>query len=147
MSYIDYNLILSDAQSLAAITATSTYSVDMQAAGFGHNDELYVQFLVNTAFTITAGASITMALWVSNETTLSSLSLAATKIVKWDSTNASAGAVLATMHIGPDILKYDSGGGSYRYLYAIYTLSSTVSVGKIDAYLLKDIDMTMDKVL
>ena len=149
--FLDYQAILDDAASItAAGNPTSTYYIDMLSTGFGHNDECYAQFLIDTSFTITAGASITCAIWVANETTFSSASLVASKIVKWDSTTASAKYVLATLHIGPDVYKQNwssTTDSPYRYLYAIYTLTTAVSAGKIDCRLVKDIDMTMDKVL
>jgi len=146
--YIDSNLIFSDAQSITT-TGSSTYYVDMLSTGFGHNDELYIQFLVDTAFTITSGASITMALMMANETTFASNAVVATKNLLWDSTTATAGYVLWTAHIGPDIYKPGSISGTdspFRYLYVQYTLADKVAAGKIDARMVKDIDMTMDKV-
>lgn len=147
---IDNNLYLSDAQTITA-TGTSTYYIDMLSTGFGHNDELYAQFLVNTAFVVTAASSITMAIWIANETTYASASLVSSRIVKWSDVTtltgtAGAGVVLATLHLGPNVYKQD-GTTPFRYLYAIYTLSDAVSGGKIDGYLIKDIDLTMDKVL
>lgn len=148
--YIDNNLILSDAQSITA-TATSTYYVDMLSTGFGHNDELYAQFLVDSTFTTTAGASITLGIVIANETTLASQSNVVSKSVLWTTATAASGAVLATLKIGPDVYKPGSISGvdaPFRYLFAVYTLAGgVVSGGKIDCRLVKDIDMTMDKVL
>lgn len=145
--YIDNNLILSDAQSVTT-TATSTYYIDMLSTGFGHNDELYAQFLVDTAFTITSGASITVALMVANETTFSSTSVVAMKTILWNSTTASADYMLANMKIGPDIYKPGSISGTnspFRYLYATYTpVGGVVASGKFNARLVKDIDMGLD---
>ena len=147
---LDYNLILSDAQSVTT-GATSTYYVDMLSTGFGHNDELYAQFLINTAFTITSGASITCAIMIANETSLASKAVAVSKIVMWDSTNASANYPIATLKIGPDVFKRGSITGvdaPFRYLFAEYTLAGgAVAAGKIDCRLLKDINLTMDKVM
>ena len=144
--YIDSNLILSTAQAIT-VAATSTYYIDMLSTGFGHNDELYAQFYVDTSFTITSGASITLTIMLGNETTFASTSVAVMKTVLWNSTTASSGYLLATMHIGPDVYKQD-GDNPFRYLYATYALpGGAVSAGKIDARLVKDIDMTMDKVL
>lgn len=146
---IDNNLYLSDAQAVTT-TGTSTYYIDMLSTGFGHNDELYAQFLINTAMVVTAASSITMAIWVANETTFASQTLVASRLILWSTVTTltgtvGAGVVLATMHIGPDIYKQD-GTTPYRYLYARYTLDDLISGGKIDSYLVKDIDMTMDKV-
>ena len=152
---IDNLLILSDAQTAVTVAATtSTYYIDMLAAGFSHNDELYAQFLVDTAFSVTAAASMTMAIVISSETTFASQSIVASRTLNVDSiksaaTTIAAGTVLATLKLGPNLFKQDPGAGtaSYRYLFA--TLSSTVLMadGKFDCRLVKDIDMTMDRIL
>lgn len=158
--YIDSLTILSDAQSLAAAAqATSTYYIDLLATSYAHNDDLYAQFLIDTAFTVTAAASLTMAIVISNETTFSSTSTVVSRSINWDSfttssatTTAAAGQVLATLKLPPEVYKLDGGVANgtlsgYRYLYATYTGSVASSGGKIDCRLVKDIDMTMDKIL
>ena len=154
---IDYQLVLSDAQTATTVAATtSTYYIDMLSAGFSHNDELYAQFLVDTAFTVTAASSITMSIIISSETTFSSQSLVCSRVINVDNftttaaTNTiAAGKVLATLKLGPDLFKQDPGAGtaSYRYLFATFAGSVTMASGKFDCRLVKDIDMTMDKVL
>lgn len=152
--YIDSNLILSDQQTVLT-TATSTYYVDMLSAGFGHNDELYAQFIVDgTNLGVTTTASLTLAIWVANETSLASQSLVIerkllmSEVPGISSTTIATGNVLATMHIGPDVFKLDAGSGDvkpYKYIYARYTCSVAMT-GAFSCLLLKDIDMTMDKV-
>lgn len=150
--YIDNLNVLSADQALAAVVAggaTSTYYVDMLAAGFGHNDEVYAQFLATSAYTATAGASLTVSIVIANETTFASRSVVVAKPIYLAATG-DANTVLATLKLGPDLFKQGSISGTdapFRYLFATYTLTNAVASLTVDCNLVKDIDMTMDKVL
>ena len=146
--YIDDLLYLSNAQALtlvATTSASSTYYIDMLSTGYGHNDELYVQFLSSTAFSVTAAGSITLFLQIAAD---SSFATAAYVVEQKQiyANLATAGVVIYTQKLPMTIFKKDAAGVGYRYLRALYQATTGAS-GNIDCILLKDVDMTLDKIL
>lgn len=146
--YIDSNIMLMDAQSLtlvATTSASSTYYIDMLSTGFGHNDELYVQFLTDAAWTVTASASVTFILEFAADSSFATASEIVTQR-QLQQSMATGSLVIYTRKLPADIYKKDPAGVAYRYLRA--KVQSTVgSNGTLSCLLVKDIDMTMDKVL
>ena len=140
---IDKNLVLSDAQTIT-VTTNSTNIVDTIAAGFAFNDEVWAQFLVDTLFAAgTAGTTLVLALQMAQDTafatvsTILSKTLSAAAVATWGAAGKCYNFKLPT-----DVATLD-----YRYLRALYTVTNAFSAGKIDCRLVKDIDITMDKVL
>jgi hypothetical protein len=133
--YIDDYLILSDAQALT-VSTNSTNVVDTLAAGHGHNDMVWAKFQVDTLFVGTAGTTVQLAIQASAAgsvfTTITSVDVALASLT--------AGAV-------PFVVKIPL--GVYRYIRAYYTVtvSGSLSAGKIDCRLVKDVDVTEDRIL
>ena len=146
--YLDDLLYLSNAQALtlvATTTASSTYYIDMLSTGYGHNDELYVQFLTNTAFSVTAAASITFFLQIAADTAFATAAYAVEQRQTMQQM-ATTGQVVYCAKLPMTIFKCDPAGIGYRYLRVLYQ-ATTGATGNIDCILLKDVDMTIDKIL
>ena len=146
--YLDDFLYLSNAQALTMVATTnvsSTYYIDMLSTGYGHNDALYVQFLTNTAFSVTAAASITFFLQIAADTSFATVStiVEQRQIMQQMATTAQ---VIYTQKLPMTIFKRDPAGVGYRYMRAQYQCTTGAS-GNLDVLLLKDVDMTLDKIL
>jgi hypothetical protein len=146
--YIDDLLYLSNAQALtlvATTSASSTYYIDMLSTGYGHNDEVYVKFLTNTAFSVTAGASVTLYIQIAAD---SSFATAAYAIEQRQGSGnmATAGTVIYITKLPMTIFKKDAAGVGYRYMRA-HVQSTSGATGNLDIFLVKDSDMTIDKIL
>jgi len=146
--YLDDFLYLSNAQALtlaATTSASSTYYIDMLSTGYGHNDELFVQFLTNTAFSVTANASVTFYLQIAADTSFATAAYVVEQRQLMQQM-ATTGQVVYCAKLPMTIFKRDPAGLGYRYLRA--QVQSTVGAsGNLDIILLKDVDMTLDKIL
>ena len=139
--YIDDFLVLSDAQAIT-LTTDSTNYIDTLAAGWAENDEVYAKFQVDTLFAGTAGTTIQLAIQIAQDVAFATLITVATYNLALAS--ATAGAV-------PFIVKLPSNlvTTGYRYIRAYYTVttSGSLTAGKIDCRLVKDVDVLLNKVL
>ena len=133
--FIDDYLILSDAQAIT-ISTNSTNVVDTLAAGHGMNDMLWAKFQVDTTFAGTAGTTVQMIIQTS----------AAGSVF---TELCSANVALASLTAGavPFAVKIPLGVARYIRAYYTVTVSGSLTAGKIDCYLVKDIDVTMDRTL
>lgn len=138
---IDNYLVLSDAQAITT-GSTSTYYIDMVAAGTAAGEDLFAQFLVNTAFAGTTTGTFNLILQIAQDTSFATMLEVARRLVGPGVTDLAAGSV---HNIQLPVSMMTSG---YRYLRANYTCTTqSFSAGKIDARLVKDVDITMDKLL
>lgn len=146
--YIDDLLYLSNAQALtlvATTSASSTYYIDMLSTGYGHNDELYVKFLTNTAFSVTSGASITLYLEIAADASFATAAFAVEQR-QGSGSMATTATVIYITKLPMTIFKKDAAGVGYRYLRA-KVQSTSGATGNLDIFLCKDSDMTIDKIL
>jgi len=146
--YIDSNLYLSNAQAITTVATTSvssTYYIDMLSTGYGHNDELYIVWLTNTAFSVTANASITLFLQIAADAAFATASylIEQKQIMQQMATTAQ---IIYSTKLPMTIFKKDPAGVGYRYMRALYQTTSG-STGNLDCFLAKDLGMTMDKLI
>jgi hypothetical protein len=146
--YLDSNIMLMDAQSItlaATTSASSTYYIDMLSTGYGYNDEVYVEFLTDAAWSVTASASVTLILEFAADAAFAT----ASEIVsqrQLQQNMATGSLLIYAQKLPASIYKRDTAGVAYRYLRA--KIQSTVgSSGTLSCLLVKDIDMTIDKLL
>lgn len=135
---LDKSLVLDDAHAVSATTASDSY-VDTLAAGTAYNEDLYVQFLIDTAFTFsTANGTLQLVLQSAADAAFGTMGLSMTLSNTGTATHLAAQKCFQAKLIP----------GLSRYLRAYYTVTGTlVSTGKIDCRLVKDIDITMDLIL
>jgi hypothetical protein len=153
--YLDYQLRLSSSQSVGSAAAghTSTYFIDAIQSGWGHDEELYARFMVQTAFAGSAGSSITLAIQIAQDTafatviTVISVVKAATSLTaKMIPLVAKLPVAMMTGQTGGDTL-YNSTGLPYRYIRGLYTTTFALSAGALTVDLVKSSVTTIDRPL
>ena len=123
--YLDNSLIFSEEQAVTA-TADATNDLDLLAAG---DADMWLEVMVDTAFeSATAKASVTFALSTSAAADF------ATSEVLW-----SSGAVEHENLTAGKTFKVKLPAGVQRYLRMSYTVSTTMTAGKVNAYLVWDV--------
>jgi hypothetical protein len=126
---LDQSTVMSDAQDITA-TAVSTHSIDQGGATDKPiAQELWVEFRVDTAFG-SAGGSETLTIGIITATTNAGLTTSSTPLVTTGAipqASLVAGAVYRMRVPIKDTL---------RFLGILYTVSSAMNAGKIDAYVI-----------
>jgi hypothetical protein len=152
--YIDYGLRMSDKQAITVTTSSTSY-VDAIQAGWGQDDEVYARFMVTTAFAGTAGATVTIAIQIAQDTafgtalTVVSSAIASAKLTaKAIPLVAKLPVAMATGATGGDTL-YNPNNLPYRYIRAYYTPVTAYPVASlsITCDLVLSSPLTMDKSL
>lgn len=131
--YQDKDLIFSEAQALTSASAISTNVVNLGAAGDA-DEALWLVIRIDTTFDSSGDAStVTCDLRTSAAENMSSATVLATfpAFTAGSGTGDTAGDIVAKMRIPK---------GALQYLAVYYTLSAACTAGKIDAFLVKDID-------
>lgn len=129
----DKELIFSAAQALTSASAISTNVVDQGAAGDA-DEALWLVIRIDTTFdssgdasTVTCDLRTSAAENMSSETVLASFPA----FTAGSGTGDTAGDIVAKIRVPK---------GTKRYLACYYTLSAACTAGKIDAFLVKDVD-------
>jgi len=146
--YLDDLLYLSNAQAITTVATTSvssTYYIDMLSTGYGHNDSCYIVFLTNTAFSVTAAASITFFLQIAADTLFATAAYAIEQR-QLIAQMATAAQIVFSTKLPMTVFKKDPAGVGYRYLRALYQTTSGCT-GNLDVFLAKDLGMTLDRVI
>lgn len=158
--YIDFQAYLSTRQSLSlasvGLTITSTFILDTLQAGWGANDEVYARFQVGTAFTGTAGSSITIGVQIAQDTGFSTISTVVSKNVSIAKLVANNIPLVVKLPVemmagqtGGDTL-YNPNNVPYRYVRAFYTgvgSNSYVGTGTMSCMLVLNSPVTIDRAL
>lgn len=154
MGYVDYDLLLSNAQAITASTQSTSY-VDAIQAGWGQNEEVYAKFMVTTAYSGTAGNSVTFAVQIAQDTTFATMLTVASAIL--GSTNLTAKSIPLVVKLPAAMMTGQLGksGGDiyqpdklpYRYIRAYYTLGESHTTISVSCMLMKDTQVTIDKVM
>jgi len=142
--YIDYELTLSSAQALTGST-TSTNYIDAIKAGWAADDEVYARFMVTTAFGVTTTSSVTLAIQIAQDTAFAT-ALTVVQILKQVG-DLSAKAIPLMLKLPASVMTGMLGANPYRYIRASYTLAAGASSGAISCHLVKDPQVTVDKVM
>jgi hypothetical protein len=142
MAYLDAFLLLDDAATLRVTGASSNY-IDSLAAGWGADDELYAKFQVDESFAGTVGATIKFAIQIATDTAFATVKTVVTSD-SFTHAQLTAGKTMWAVKLPADMMT-----NGYRYIRAYNTcaLPGSITAGKITCALVKDVDITMDKVL
>ena len=136
---IDNFLVMSDAQEVLTTAASESY-IDTLAAGNALVPGARLKVIVNTAFTTSDSATLTVALQTDSD---SGFATALATLL-----TTSALAVTSIDAIGDNILDIQIPVGMLRYLRMYYTVGTgSFLTGKVDARIVLDTARTMDKTL
>jgi hypothetical protein len=154
MGYVDYELLLGNAQAVTASTQTTNY-IDAVQAGWAADDELYAKFFITTAYGGTAGSSVTLSIQIAQDTAFGT----ATEIVSYKCMAsvlaAKAVPLVVKLPVGMMVYQLGKSGGDlyqanvlpYRYIRGYYTLAVASTTFSATCTLMKDINTTIDRVL
>jgi hypothetical protein len=153
--YIDYDLRLSNKQDIsgAAGSPTSTYAVDSIQSGWGHNDEVYARFMIQTAVAASASSSVTFAIQIAQDTAFGT-AITAVSVIK-NAADLTAKAIPLVVKLPVAMMTGVTGGDTlynpnnlpYRYIRAIYTTGTASTAGKVTCDLVYSSAVTIDKAL